>query len=147
MSVLVIGAGNAMRRDDGAGLAAARRLRTAGVPAREAQGDLSGLAEAWAGADRVIVVDAVRTGAAQGTVHRFEVAEKPLPAVFARGSTHALGLAEAIELARALGRLPRSLVVYGIEGGDFSPGEGLSPPVARAVEDAAACIMKEVRHA
>ena len=33
-----------------------------------------------------------------------------------RCSTHALGVAEAIELARALDRLPRKLIVFGIEG-------------------------------
>ena len=33
-------------------------------------------------------------------------------------STHALGLAEAMELARALGRLP-PVIVYGIEGKTF----------------------------
>ena len=50
-----------------------------------------------------------------------------------RGSTHALGVAEAIELGRALGRLPRRLLVFGIEGGSFDAGAGLSPEVERAV--------------
>jgi hydrogenase maturation protease len=143
MSILVIGAGNDLRRDDAAGLEAVRRLRNAGVRVLEARGDLAGLADAWTAEDSVFVVDAARTGAPPGTVHRFEAASTPLPAVFARGSTHAIGVAEAVELARALGRLPRSLVVYGIEGSDFAHGEGLSPAVAGAVAEVAARIAQE----
>ena len=41
---------------------------------------------------------------------------------------------EAIEWARALGRLPQTLIVYGIEGADFSPGEALSEKVREAGE-------------
>ena len=147
MSALVIGVGNAMRRDDAAGLAAARCVRAAGIDALEACGDLSSLPDCWEDRTQVIIVDAVRTGAAPGTLHRFDAAAGPLPALFARGSTHAFGVAEAVELARVLGRLPQALVVYGIEGGDFSPGEGLSPAVQRAVEQAAARIQAEVRDA
>jgi len=147
MSALVIGAGNDLRRDDAAGLDAARLARAAGVDAREARGDLSGLADAWSGTDRVILVDAVRSGAPPGTIHRFDATASPLPAVFARGSTHAFGVPEAVELARALGRMPRSLVVYGIEGSDFAHGNGMSPEVERAVEKAAARIVEEALHA
>ena len=58
-------------------------------------------------------------------------------AAAARGgaSTHGLGLAEAIELGRALGRLPARLVVYAIEGQGYATGAPLSPPVARAAEE------------
>src|SRR5215207_5591238 len=48
-------------------------------------------------------------------------------------STHAFGVADAIELARTLGRLPARLEIYTIEGADFTAGAGLSPPVAAAV--------------
>lgn len=144
---LVIGVGNAMRRDDAAGLAAAQRVRSAGIDALEACGDLSSLPDSWEARTQVIIVDAVRTDAAPGTLHRFDAAAGPLPALFARGSTHAFGVAEAVELARVLGRLPEALVVYGIEGADFGSGEGLSPAVQRAVEEVAARIQAEVRDA
>ena len=140
---LVIGTGNALRRDDAAGLAAARLARSAGMDAIEVCGDLSSLTDRWDQRNRVIIVDAVSTGAPPGSLYRFEAAVGPLPACFALGSTHAFGVAEAVELARVLGRLPHELVVYGIEGGDFSPGEGLSPEVERAVEKTAARIVIE----
>jgi hydrogenase maturation protease len=128
--VLVIGVGNSLRGDDAAGLAAARRL--GGI---EHEGDPLGLVDLWRGADIAVVIDAVRSGAKPGTVHGFDVGQAPLPARL-RGSTstHAVGLDEAIELARALGRLPRRLVVYGIEGERFDAGAALTPPVSAAVD-------------
>ena len=143
--LLVIGAGNELRRDDGAGLEAARRLAGfPGVEVREARGDMTSLADLWEADDSVVVVDAARSGALPGSVHRFDATSDPLPAAFGRGSTHALGVADAVELARALGRLPAKLIVYGIEGEDFSAGEGMSDAVAAAVDEAAIRIAEEI---
>jgi hydrogenase maturation protease len=133
--------GNAWRGDDGAGLAVARRLRElapAGVEVREVEGDASALMDAWDGADRVVVVDAAQSGAAPGTVRRFDARAAPLPARCLRSSTHAFGVPDAIELARALGRLPAALEVYAIEGATFTAGNRLTPSVQRAVQALAA---------
>lgn len=143
--LLVIGAGNELRRDDAAGLEAARRLAEyPGVEVREARGDMTSLADLWDADDSVVVVDAARSGALPGSVHRFDATSDPLPAAFGRGSTHALGVADAVELARALGRLPSKLIVYGIEGEDFSAGEGMSAAVAAAVDETAVRIAEEI---
>jgi hydrogenase maturation protease len=141
-ATLVIGLGNEWRLDDGAGLAVARRLRDeAGLPDTvgviELEGEPLTLVEAFAGARETIVVDALGSGAAPGTIRRLDASRERLPAELFRGSTHALGLAEAVELARALGRLPERLLVYGIEGESFAAGRGLSPAVERAVEELA----------
>jgi hydrogenase maturation protease len=130
---LVIGVGNPWRGDDAAGLEVARRLEREGVRAIAHEGDGSGLLSHWDGVDAVVVVDAATSGAAPGTVYRFAASGGPLPTRLSSSSTHALGVAEAIELARALGRLPQALVVYAIEGESFDAGEGLTPAVERAV--------------
>jgi hydrogenase maturation protease len=93
-----------------------------------------GLIEDWSGADTVIVVDAASSGAPPGTIHRLDPLSEPIPAAMSQGSTHAFGLAETIELARTLDRLPPQLTVYGIEGERFTAGEELSAPVRAAVE-------------
>jgi hydrogenase maturation protease len=67
-----------------------------------------------------------------GTIHRFDALARALPTGLL-SSTHAFGVAEAIELARALGRLPASLTVYAIEGARFEVGQDLSPEVAAAI--------------
>jgi hydrogenase maturation protease len=134
---MVIGIGNGWRRDDAAGLEVARRLRTlapAGVSIDEREGEPAGLLDAWEGAESAVIVDAVSSGASPGTLHRFDAVTGPLPTATFGHSTHALGLADAVELGRALGRLPRRLIVYGIEGQRFDAGAGLSPAVDRAVD-------------
>jgi hydrogenase maturation protease len=115
----------------------ARRLRTmapAGVSIDEREGEPAGLLDAWEGAESAVIVDAVSSGASPGTLHRFDAVTDPLPTATFGHSTHALGLAEAVELGRALGRLPGRLIVYGIEGQRFDAGAGLSPAVDRAVD-------------
>ena len=130
----MIGVGNAWRRDDGAGLAAAARVRAAGGIALEHEGDGIGLIHTWAGAAHVTVIDAAASGAPPGTLHRFDANMSALPAHTLRSSTHAFGVPDAIELARALGTLPPRLEVYAVEGEDFSTGRSLSPAVEAAVD-------------
>jgi hydrogenase maturation protease len=137
--ILIIGIGNEYRSDDAVGLLVARRLQ-AQKPSYavilEATGEGTALMEAWKGAARVILVDAVTSEAPAGTIHQLDAQAGPmLPGLFAL-STHAFGVAEAIELARVLGNLPARLVVFGIEGKRFIAGVGLSPEVERAAREA-----------
>ena len=144
---VVIGAGNAWRSDDGAGLAVARLLAGTlpeGVETLEREGEPTSLIDAWEGAEVVWLVDAVSSGAEPGTVHRHDASSEPLPARLFDTSTHHFGLAEAVELGRALGRLPAKVVVFGIEGATFETGDTLSPQVQAAVGQVADAIRAEV---
>jgi len=128
--------GNEWRRDDAAGLAVARGLRDAplsGVRVVEHEGEPLDLIEEWSEAGEAIVVDAVNSGAEPGTIHRLDAVSSQLPVDLFRGSTHSLSVGDAVELARALERLPRRLLIYGIEGSSFTAGSGLTPKVERAV--------------
>jgi hydrogenase maturation protease len=145
----VIGIGNRFRRDDAAGLEVARRVRArvdvdVDVRIVELEGEPLDALDVWTAADDVIVADAVVGTGAAGTVHVLDAAEGPVPAPFRANGTHTFSVADVVELARAIDRLPRRLVVFGIEGADFSTGEGLTEPVARAVEDSAAAIVRRV---
>ena len=142
--VVVIGIGNRWRRDDAVGLEVAGRLRARGVAARDAEGETVELLDLWERAGSAIVIDAAGPGAQPGTVHRFEAADAPIPVGLSSTSTHALGIAEAVELARTLGRLPERLLVFAIEGADFSAGEGLSPRVAATVDPVVDMILREL---
>jgi hydrogenase maturation protease len=91
-----------------------------------------------------VLVDAIRSGAPVGTIHRVDASEHPLPAPpWGSSSTHAIGVAEAIELARALGRLPAQVIVYGIEGSHFDAGVGLSKEVQAAIGELARVVARE----
>jgi len=133
---LVIGIGNEYRHDDAAGLVVARRIKErapGGCEVYEHIGEGTALMQLWKYADRVLVIDAVRSSSPAATIHCVEASRHPLPAGVFRDSTHAFGLVEAIELSRTLKELPSSFVVYGIEGENFKAGIGLSPPVQNGI--------------
>ena len=145
--ILVIGIGNAYRGDDGVGLVAARRLknqRSTSFRVLEHHGEGADLMTCWEGADAVILVDAVQSGAKPGTLHRWNAGRRPLPARTFRGSSHAFSLVAAVELARVLRRLPQRLIVYGVEGRDFRAGTGLSSETEEAVSDLVQRVLREV---
>jgi len=132
--MLIIGCGNPDRADDAAGLLVAARLRELGIDARSHGGDMLALIDEWSSEQEVIMVDAVVSGARPGAITTWDARKAVLPRDCFSCSTHAFGMAEAVELARALGLLPRTLIVYGIEAINFEPGGPLSPEVAAAVE-------------
>jgi hydrogenase maturation protease len=148
MKRVVVAIGNRYRGDDGLALAAAERLAghvPDGVEIVPCEQEPTRLIDAWHGAAAVVVVDAVEAGAKPGTLHRFDASEAELPARVFRSSTHVFGVGEAIELARALGKLPARVVVLGVEGSDFTAREGLSAPVESAVDDVARAVLDELK--
>ncbi len=146
--ILVIGIGNPDRGDDAAGLAVARRIREATRPGevtvRELVGDQLALLDTWTGAAQVYVVDAVRTGGRPGAVYQFDAANM-LTDEFRHPGTHTFSLADVVELARALGRMPRHLAGFGIEGATFAIGASLSPQARAAVEHVTSLLLKELK--
>jgi hydrogenase maturation protease len=146
---LLIGVGQEQRGDDAVGLLVARHVAAStadAIDVVEHGGDGMDLMLAWEGADHVVLVDAVVSGTrAPGGVARFDAHEAPLPArIFAAQSTHALGVAEAIEMARALDRLPPRVVVYGVEAECFDTGSEPGPAVRAAVAPVAARVLAEL---
>lgn len=131
---LFIGVGHPFRRDDAVGPWLAERLAQAGCRALAHTGDGADLVGCFGMAKDILIADATQSGAPPGHIRLIDARAAPLPDRTFRNSTHELGLAFAIETARALGLLPRSLWVLGIEGQDFGFGETLSPAVARAAE-------------
>ena len=142
MARRIIGCGTADRGDDAAGLLAARRLRALGVEALEHSGDGLALMERWEGNDTVILIDAVVTGGAPGTLTVWNGRRAPV-LDDCRSSTHMFGVAEAVKMARVLGRMPRRLWIYGIEGRRFEMGSAPNAEVVAAAEQLARRLARE----
>ncbi|WP_344439772.1 hydrogenase maturation protease [Kitasatospora nipponensis] len=151
--ITVIGVGNEYRRDDGVGWAVVTRLMAdarhrplpGGTALRVCDGDPARLIALWEGTDLAVVVDAAHAHPGRpGRVHRLELDGGPWSRTSGTTSSHGLGLGEAVELARALDRLPGRLVVYAVEGADTGPGTGLSEPVAAAVDPLARRIRSDL---
>jgi hydrogenase maturation protease len=147
LSILVIGAGNDCRRDDGFGIAVARLLASReleGVEVRELSGEGGSILAALEDRNQVYLVDAVRSGAEPGEMHRLDAGAQTVPSSFFHYSSHDFAVAEALEMARVLDRLPAVTVVYGVEGELFDHGIGLSEPVQARVREVADRIQEEI---
>ena len=144
MSSAAVCLGSAFRGDDAVGPVVADRLRALGAPLLDCADEPTRLLDLWADLDLVVVVDAVRSAAPPGTLHRVEVEGGSLPRELRLASTHAMGIVDALELGRALGRAPRRLVVIGVEGASFGTGEEMTPEVARAIDAVVDCVVTEL---
>lgn len=145
--IRVIGIGNDWRGDDAVGLVAARRVSAMiGGSAEVIECRRGGveLLEQIQGASVLLLIDAARSGKPPGTIHRLDPSTGPIAPVLSPGSSHALGVSEAIELARSMGLLPPRVIVFGIEGERTDAGQGLSPRVARALPDVIGMVRAEI---
>jgi hydrogenase maturation protease len=147
MKTLVIGVGNDDRGDDAIGLIAARRIRELNLPnvqVIESNGEFTKLMESWKDAESVILIDAVQSGAALGTIHRVSANEEEFTSQLFSASTHAFGVAEAIALSKALGKLPPRFIVFGVEVYSFALGEPLSAKIVSSIEQLLQLVKGEV---
>lgn len=143
MRILVAGVGNVLRGDDGFGVAVAQRLLEQGVPEGVQVldigiGGIHLVQELQAGADALVVIDAVDLGSVPGTVvvQRPDIREIDGPDDLA--DVHYATPERALMFARGLDVLPASVWLVGCQVVDAERlGEGLSPEVAGAVEPAA----------
>lgn len=139
----VIGIGNLLRADDGAGIHAARRLRderpdleVVDLPAVGVE-----ILEFMRGRDSVVIVDAIKTGAEPGKIHRIALEElgPTRPA-----SSHDLGLYGILRLGRQLygDEMPEKLVLLAVEGEDL---DSFSSDLTRKVQSAVPKLIEEIR--
>ena len=151
---VVVGLGAPDRGDDAVGPTVAREVAAVlaeqpvpGVEVVERE-DPTSLLDVWSGVALAVVCDAVRSGSPPGTLHVVRTG-KDLPPLteghVQEAGSHDFGLASAIELARALGRLPEHVVVVGVEARSFEWGESLTQSVANAVPSAVAEVLALLR--
>jgi hydrogenase maturation protease len=154
MDIVIIGIGQTLRGDDGAGLAAVQqwqrsyphsadhhslRIELAELPGL-------GLIDLVLGANAAILVDAVRSGAKPGSIHL--ISESDLAAFeTSSGSAHGLGVAESLALGRRLypKDMPSDILLIGIEASGVELGETLSPEVHQALRRAAVSIEEQAQ--
>ncbi len=134
---LVVGLGNPLMGDDGAGLAALERLRTEYEVPPEVQlidGGTWGmnLLPVLEGASSIIFLDAIRIGAEPGTVIELEQEELPRMLLH-KMSPHQIDLREVLALAMLRGNLPEHLAAIGVEPEYVEMTLEISQPVQEAI--------------
>ncbi|HEY5948330.1 MAG TPA: hydrogenase maturation protease [Kofleriaceae bacterium] len=116
--LLVLGLGNVLCGDDGAGIVVVHRLRREWQLPRDVRvvdGGTLGLdlLALVAASDRVIIVDAVRDDAPAGTLVRLS-GDEVAPAVYERLSPHQIGVADLIAGAALVDQYPTDVVIVGV---------------------------------
>lgn len=145
-SIRIIGLGNGLRGDDAVGLMAARQLQhKCGDRAEVIEAEMAGvdLMELMKGARVVILIDAACSGQTPGMIHRLDASRSPISLQIFPRSSHAIGTVDALELARAMGTLPATVIVYGIEAANVEAGQPLSPAVTKALDEVVERIVEE----
>jgi hydrogenase maturation protease len=135
--LLIVGCGNPMAGDDGAGIEIVHRLSELGDCGCDLRAETAPsveLLDVFPLADVILFVDAVTSGGVPGTLCLTSLPSKELqPRALGSLSSHGWGLVETLELAHALGRTIPRLFLLGIEAGTVAPGAPPSPAVERAI--------------
>lgn len=147
--VLILGVGSPFG-DDRLGWVAAQAVENSPVVAACAEDVIvraldrpgAGLVREWSDTDRLILLDAVRTGAMPGSMHR--LTGDRIASWRAGATSHGIGVAEALALAGGLGELPERVVLLGLEADAAHNGDGLSPAVAAALPQLVRAVEREV---
>ena len=148
MNTRILCLGNDMVRDDGIGIHIGRILMALPLPT-DVRVELApqlgfDLLDAVAGAERLILVDAMSTGRAPGTcvtldgraIERYNSGAS---------ASHTIGIAELMELAHRLApeRVPATLHFVGVEGIAFADyGTELTPEVEAAIPNAVEAVLR-----
>ena len=145
---LVLALGNPLMGDDGFGLAVLARLRRSG----ELEGSVTlmdggtwgmNLLHPVETAERLILVDAIKTGARPGALIRLERDE--LPRYFSHKlSPHQVDLREILALAELRGHLPPAIVALGVEPESVTFRMSLSPVVRAAVPQVTDAVLRQL---
>lgn len=144
---VVLGMGNLILSDDGAGVHAARRLAAdprlpPGTEVVDAGTFGVELTRYAAGCRTLVVLDAVDVGAEPGTVCRMEAGA--LAGLAGAATVHDAGLADLLAALRLMGEEPARVVLLGIQPGTTEPGTALSPRVEAAVASLVEAALEEI---
>jgi hydrogenase maturation protease len=138
MEILVLGIGNLVMSDDGIGVRAvqalAERCRFPETVTVLDGGTLGlDLLPRIGEAGRLLIVDAVESGAAPGTLVRLQGSEIPV-ALETRLSPHQMGLKDLLSVASLLGQVPQEMVLWGVQPERLDMALELSPAVEAQLE-------------
>jgi hydrogenase maturation protease len=140
--VLVLGFGNVLLSDDGAGVCLTERLRS--ELGSEAAEFVDGGTQSFSllsyveAANSMLVLDAADLERVPGTIGLFENdAMDQFLRTSRRRTVHEVGLIDLLDMARLRGCLPRQRALLCIQPGRIDWSETLSTPVAHAMTEAA----------
>ena len=142
----MIGVGNLLLKDEGVGIHVLQALEKKNLPpgVQLFDGGISGigLLDFFQGASKALLIDAADMNRKPGTVLRFTPEDLRVQEI--RFSAHDIGVAEVLELARALGQSPQEVVIIGIQPKEIDWGTDLTPEVQASIPQVLQMIQEEI---
>ena len=146
--IIVLGVGNVLLSDEGVGVHVANKMMEmnlpSGVEVVEGGTDGFGLMNVVIGADRLIVVDAVKGGAPPGSIYRFDIKDAPSYPDAYKTSVHQIGILEVVHLSALVGQPPETTII-GVEPKSVDTGMELSPEVHAKLPKIIELILEEIK--
>ncbi|MEK7679737.1 MAG: hydrogenase maturation protease [Deltaproteobacteria bacterium] len=147
---LVLGIGNVLMRDDGAGVRSVEsfeRLYSAGPEVECLDGGTAGskLVQVLEGFTHVVIVDAIKDGNGPGTIRHMKASDI-LKGNAALTTAHGIGVKELLALSAFEGRAPLTTVI-GIVPERVCPGLTLTETIERLLPEVASAIASELKAA
>lgn len=146
--IVVIGVGNLLLKDEGAGIHVLQALEKKNLPpgVQLFDGGVSGigLLDFFQGASKALLIDAADMNRKPGTVLRFTPEDLRAQAQEIKFSVHDIGVAEVLELAKALGQSPEEVVIIGIQPKEIDWGTDLTPEVQASIPEVLQIIQEEI---
>ena len=146
---MVLGVGNLLLSDEGVGVHVVRKLMEMALPPRVEVVDGGvrglGLMGTVAGADCLIVIDAVRGGGPPGSIYRFDVEDLTKSPQMYKMSVHEVGILDVLHVSRLVGQTPNTTII-GIEPKSLEMGMDLSPEIQAKVPRVIELILDELKH-
>ena len=146
--IAVVGVGNLLLKDEGIGVHIARALQQMDIPqdTKIIDGGTSpDLPYYINGADKLVIIDAVKGGSKPGTVYRFHPGDVNIESE-EMVSVHELGLEQSLKIMGLMGRKPREIVIIGIEPGEIDWGTELSAELQQKIPEIVNIVLKEINH-
>lgn len=150
--VVILGVGNLLLSDEGVGVHVANKLMEMdlpeGVEVYEGGTDGFRLMSVVTGADRLIVVDAVKGGGEPGSIYRFDVNDAPSMPDSYKTSVHQIGILEVIHFSEFVGKgkTPETTIL-GIEPKSLEMAMELTPEIAAKVPRVIELVLEEAQAA
>ena len=149
MKTLVLGLGNPILSDDGAGIKAAqevgKQLNSPQITVAETSEAGLSLLDSIVGYDKVIIIDTVQTEKGQaGQIYRMGLEDFSLTKHFS--SPHQINLATALELGKMLDlAMPQKITIFAVEAKDITSfSEKCTPEVERAIPEVVKMVLEEL---
>jgi hydrogenase maturation protease len=148
--IAIVGVGNLLLGDEGFGVHVINKLKDCRLPENVkvyecGTGALS-LLNVLEGFEKAIILDAVKLGGKPGTVYSFKLDEDELnDGLMKILSLHELNFAIAIKIGKKAYKLPKEIIVIGVEPKAIKPSLHLTSEVKKSVSKVIHLILKEIK--